>query len=105
MSERILRGDHCQCRTCGAWFNSTRAFDKHRKGPYGNRRCLSADEMAAIGMALNAGGWWVTAALKMAPAYLYRDSGSGDLAQAVTGADGEPRAVPVIISARDTPCS
>jgi len=60
-----LAGDRCQCaghpyRGCGEYFNSTRAFDKHRTGEYSSRRCLSQAEMRAIGMAQNAAGFWVT---------------------------------------------
>ena len=84
MSERILRGDHCRCVACGGYFNSTRAFDKHRKGEYRNRRCLTEAEMLEIGMAKNTDGWWVTAALKMAPAYLHGNARNGDFAEAVT---------------------
>lgn len=63
----IVRGDRNQCAGCKALFNSTAAFDKHRTGNFGtpdstsaNRSCLSADEMAAKGMAVNAAGYWVT---------------------------------------------
>lgn len=60
-----LRGDHCQCAGaphagCGERFNSTRAFDKHRADADSSRRCLSAAEMQAKGMALNARGFWIT---------------------------------------------
>lgn len=54
-----LRGDRNQCPTCGAHFNSTHAFEKHRTGDYaGQRRCLSADEMRAKGMVLGDDGFW-----------------------------------------------
>lgn len=54
-----LNGDRNQCRGCSAYFNSTRAFDKHRTGQHGvNRRCLNADEMKAAGMVLGADGFW-----------------------------------------------
>ena len=58
-----LKGDHCSCSACGEYFNSTRAFDKHRTGPYGfgTRRCRSIAEMLGLGMAKNARGLWVTA--------------------------------------------
>jgi hypothetical protein len=64
---RVLRGDHCQCRGCGEYFNSTYAFDMHRTGEYTHeppkdgRRCLTPDEMHAKGMTENAGGWWISA--------------------------------------------
>ena len=58
-----LRGDHNECPGCGQLFNSTRAFEKHRTGSHegGQRRCLTVEQMEAIGMAKNADGWWVTA--------------------------------------------
>ncbi len=57
-----LSGDRCKCVSCNRYFNSTAAFDKHRSGAYGkDRRCLSSDEMAERGRAINASGYWVTA--------------------------------------------
>lgn len=56
-----LSGDRNQCPTCALYFNSTAAFDKHRTGPFSDRRCLTVDEMAAKGMAKNSAGYWVTA--------------------------------------------
>lgn len=56
-----LRGDRCQCRACGELFNSTYAFDKHRQGPYTDRRCLSVAAMAERGFTQNAHGFWLTA--------------------------------------------
>lgn len=82
---RILRGDHCRCSGCNEYFNSTAAFDKHRRGYYGlYRRCLSVDEMLSIGMARNADGWWVTARVQMAPAYLHGNSTGRDREGAAT---------------------
>lgn len=57
-----LRGDRNQCPTCGDFFNSTAAFDKHRvpvtpKVPL-PRKCLSAAQMTALGMVLRADGFW-----------------------------------------------
>jgi len=57
--KRELNGDHNQCPRCEEYFNSTFAFDKHRVGEYSARRCLTAEEMQSVGMAQNAGGWWV----------------------------------------------
>jgi hypothetical protein len=60
--------DRCRCAACGAYFNSTRAFERHRVGPYRqfndppdapDRRCLSEAEMTARGMAKNRTGFWV----------------------------------------------
>ncbi len=64
-----LSGDHCQCPTCREYFNSTRAFDKHRTGLYApmQRRCLAVDEMRAIGMLQNAGGFWITKKFESQP--------------------------------------
>jgi len=57
-----LTGDRCLCKTCGEHFNSTRAFDKHRTETYAqlSRRCLSPDEMRALGVSQNAAGFWIT---------------------------------------------
>lgn len=59
-----LTGDRNQCRGCGEFFNSTAAFEKHRRGDFGNeenpRRCLTPMEMSARGMAKNADGFLVT---------------------------------------------
>lgn len=55
-----LSGDRNQCQGCRQFFNSTLAFDKHRRGEHGvNRRCLTDDEMQAKGMEKNAAGFWV----------------------------------------------
>ena len=61
-SRRTLRGDHNQCPGCAAYFNSTRAFNKHRTGDHegAKRRCLSIAEMIAKGMVLNALLYWVS---------------------------------------------
>jgi hypothetical protein len=62
-----LTGDRCVCRTCGERFNSTRAFDKHRIGDWGMRRCRTPDVMEAIGMSRNARGLWITQIFKSQP--------------------------------------
>ena len=55
-----LSGQRNQCRGCGHFFNSNSAFDKHRTGEYGiDRRCRTPAEMTALGMAVNASGFWV----------------------------------------------
>ena len=54
-----LTGDRNQCQGCKAYFNSTKAFDKHRVGKHGaDRRCLSETEMARVGMVLRNDGYW-----------------------------------------------
>lgn len=61
MTNRVLTGDRCQCRSCFLYFNSTAAFDAHRNGAFGvNRRCLASQEMEDRGMAVNSQGYWVT---------------------------------------------
>jgi len=71
MAENVLRkrlsGDRNQCPTCGLYFNSTSAFDKHRVGkhsiPDGKkwkllpRRCLTPEEMMQRNM-FERDGWW-----------------------------------------------
>jgi len=54
-----LHGDHNECPGCGLLFNSTHAFDKHRVGPHGARRCLTPEEMMAKGM-VQRGIWWIS---------------------------------------------
>lgn len=71
----------CLCRNCNKNFKSVAGFDKHRTGrfaepiykpgdtvrknPIGHlpsdRRCLTTEEMLAIGMCLNDKGLWLTA--------------------------------------------
>lgn len=62
MSDQILRGRRCQCTSCGLYFNSNAAFDKHRVGRYSpnERTCLSVDAMGNLGMAKNSDGFWVS---------------------------------------------
>jgi hypothetical protein len=55
-----LTGQRNQCPTCGEYFNSNTAFDKHRSGPFTDRRCISAQEMMDKGMSLNASGFWIS---------------------------------------------
>lgn len=66
-----LSGNRNQCPSCGEFFNSVGAFDKHRTGEYGkpvssgtyspsSRRCLSVGGMVAIGMEKNASGFWIS---------------------------------------------
>jgi len=58
---RRLTGDRNQCPACGKYFNSTKAFDKHRTGRYGvDRGCLDESEMQSRGMIENACGFWIS---------------------------------------------
>lgn len=57
-----LTGQRNKCPTCGLFFNSNYAFDKHRTGKFGNekepRRCMSEDEMLTHGMVKGDDGFW-----------------------------------------------
>jgi len=74
--DRAISGDRCFCRACGEYFNSTKAFDKHRTGKYRQlrdpgpetRRCRSFDEMAAKGMSKNSADFWITSKMAAATA-------------------------------------
>ena len=55
-----LRGDRCRCTKCGELLNSTYAFDKHRQGPYTDRRCLSTAAMAERRFMQNQDGFWLS---------------------------------------------
>src|SRR5271167_3571109 len=59
-----LTSDKCQCTVCKRYFNSTRAFDKHRTGPFSHnvlsRECRTDEQMIAKGMSHNAKGLWIT---------------------------------------------
>jgi hypothetical protein len=73
----------CECTACGQIFKSSRGFDMHRIGGYGepiykitskgkrgevtsytkpNRRCMTEGEMLARGMVKNDKGQWITEA-------------------------------------------
>jgi len=55
MKELKVTNSRCKCSGCGEFFNSTGAFDKHRKGKADARYCDTS------GMVKNDGGYWVTA--------------------------------------------
>ncbi|KAI3593899.1 hypothetical protein D9X30_1074 [Cupriavidus sp. U2] len=62
-TRRALTGDRNQCPTCGEYFNSMSAFDKHRIGEFGtDRRCMTETEMNSAGMVKNAEDFWLTRA-------------------------------------------
>lgn len=61
MNAPRLTGNRCQCPACDGYFNSVKAFDRHRVGAYPNsRRCLSPPEMTRRGMTANRAGFWIT---------------------------------------------
>jgi hypothetical protein len=57
-----LTGSRYQCADCGQHFAGAHAFSRHRTGEYapGQRLCLAAADMRAIGMAPNATGFWMS---------------------------------------------
>lgn len=55
-----LSGDRCRCTACYEPFNRTSTFDRHRRGPWSARRCLTITEMTAKGWRKNAAGFWMT---------------------------------------------
>lgn len=60
MRDLQLTGERNQCPTCGAYFNSSSAFDFHRTGRFGvDRRCRTLAEMVTAGMVKNAAGFWI----------------------------------------------
>ena len=56
-----LSGSRCQCTVCNDYFGSERGFDRHRIGEVGSpdRRCLTADELAAGGWMRDGRGFWL----------------------------------------------
>ena len=56
-----LSGSRCQCTVCHDLFGSERGFDRHRIGEVGSpdRRCLTADELAAASWVRDARGFWL----------------------------------------------
>lgn len=60
-SDLKLTGDRNQCPGCDYYFNSIKAFDRHRTGKHGvDRRCRTVEEMIQRGMLVNKDGFWVT---------------------------------------------
>ena len=47
-----------QCGGCGLRFTGIGPFDRHRVGPQDARRCLTVEQMIALGMRRNEGGYW-----------------------------------------------
>ena len=57
-----LSGNKCYCSTCGKYFKSTFAFDKHRIGSHKNqtRRCMTTIEMVKACMVQDDKGYWLS---------------------------------------------
>lgn len=52
-------GNKCQCARCSCVFRSLSTFDKHRVGPWADRRCLTHQEMQDRGFRQRADGVWM----------------------------------------------
>ena len=52
-----------QCASCSEFFGGIRAFEIHRAGPHGDRRCLTpsgtSDKHGRPLLGLNSSGYWV----------------------------------------------
>jgi hypothetical protein len=65
MEKKVLRGNRNQCSVCKRYFNSNTAFDAHRTGHHGvDRRCMTEEEMMAVGMILRPDGFWIASEMK-----------------------------------------
>lgn len=54
-----LRGQNCQCRGCGLLFRRTSSFDRHRYGPYTDRRCYTSKRLSEMGWSQDSRGFWL----------------------------------------------
>lgn len=56
-----MKAARTECPDCGEIFAGTAAFDQHRVGSYSRktRRCLSQQEIQAIGGLKDERGWWI----------------------------------------------
>lgn len=54
--------DRCWCASCGLYFNSTFAFDRHLRGKLGTpeRRCLTSAELRNSGWRQGDRGHWLS---------------------------------------------
>jgi hypothetical protein len=63
VADRPLTGAQCECTACGARFRGSFSFERHRVGQFAvregasRRRCMTAAEMAAIGLHPGPRGW------------------------------------------------
>lgn len=53
-----LKGDNCQCRSCGEVFRRTSTFAAHRYGLMTDRRCHDSIWMAGKGWHKDLKGFW-----------------------------------------------
>lgn len=54
-----LYGDRCQCAVCLQYFSKTSSFDKHRYGPWEDRKCTHPVAMAINGWKQTSRGFWM----------------------------------------------
>lgn len=54
----LLRGQNCRCGGCGLLFRTVSTFDRHRAGPYRDRRCLTRIELSQMGWKQDSKGFW-----------------------------------------------
>ena len=79
----LLSGDRNQCQGCKEYFNSIKAFERHRIGEFGvDRRCRTPDEMIARGYSKNKYGFWITQ--KMSTSYIEKITGESNADTAPT---------------------
>ena len=58
---KVLGESRNQCQGCKQYFNSIKAFERHRTGKYGvDRRCKTPEELLEKGWLLNEDGFWIT---------------------------------------------
>lgn len=48
----------CTCKACGKRFRRLSGFDRHRIGPYRDRRCLTTPEMLERGFREDYQNYW-----------------------------------------------
>ena len=48
----------CRCAVCNLSFKGVSGFDRHRVGPWTDRRCLTKRELLALGFEPNTKGFW-----------------------------------------------
>lgn len=48
----------CRCSACGAAFRRLSGFDKHRVGPWSDRRCLTSAQMLEQGLQQDIHRYW-----------------------------------------------
>jgi hypothetical protein len=82
-----LKGARNQCQGCKEYFNSEKAFERHRIGEYGvDRRCRTPEEMMERGYSKNKQGFWITQ--KMPTSYVEKIIGEKN-ADTTTTSEGK----------------